>query len=58
MTDFVTLDSVRYRIVDRFPVAYEQRETDAQRKARGDAPVRVVAYTSCRIERVRDDMGV
>lgn len=49
--DEVTIDGIRYRILDRHPVRYPMPETDDQRKARGDGPVPVVAYTSCRIER-------
>jgi hypothetical protein len=52
--DFVTLDGVRYLITDTFPVYYEMQESPAERKARGKGPAPMVAYTSCRIERLED----
>jgi hypothetical protein len=54
-SDFVTINGIRYAITDRQLVSYPCAETPAERKARGDGPVPIVAYTSARIERVRDD---
>ena len=51
-SDFVTIDSVRYKILDRQPVRYPYAKSEQERKARGDGAVPEVAYTSCRVERV------
>ncbi len=51
MGDFVHIDGLRYRIIDRQFVRYPMPESDAERKARGDGPAPYVEYTSRRIER-------
>lgn len=55
MTDFITLDRIRYRITDRQLVRYDLHETAAERKLRGAKPQPVVAYTVATIERVLDE---
>jgi hypothetical protein len=52
MTDFVTLDGIRYAVLDPQIVSYTLPESPEQRKARGDRPPPIVAYTSCRIEKI------
>ena len=51
-SNFVTIDSVRYKILDRQPVRYPYAESAQEREARGEGPVPEVAYTSCKIERI------
>ena len=53
-SDFVTIDSVRYKILDRQNVRYPYAETEQERKARGSGAQPYVCYTSCKIERVKD----
>jgi hypothetical protein len=49
VTDFVTLDGVRYAVRDPQVVSYAMHESPEQRKARGDAKPPMVSYTHCRI---------
>jgi hypothetical protein len=55
MTDFVTLDGVRYAVRDPQVVSYALPESPAERKARGEGAEPRISYTVATIERVRDD---
>jgi hypothetical protein len=57
MTDFVTLDGIRYAVLDPQIVSYTLPESPEQRKARGEAKAPAISYTVATIERVRDECG-
>ena len=54
--DLITISGVKYKILDRQPVRYPYTaETEQERRARGNGPAPEVAYTSAKVERVRDE---